>query len=171
MSFCTVLENYIEIIGCTGKELSIETGISEVGISRYRQGIRTPRYNSAQYQALIKGLTILAQKKKTAAYNEKKMKNDFESVLYTEKTDFEVFRNNLNILISTFEISISNLAKYLSYDSSYISKIRSGVRKPQELDSFISNICRYMINYYNNADDKIKLAKLINCNINNTKQN
>ena len=59
MNFHELLNHYIEIIGCTAKELSETSNISTSVLSRYRSGDRIPKYNSIQYNQLIEGLTKL----------------------------------------------------------------------------------------------------------------
>ena len=59
MSFGNKLNNYIDMIGCSAKELSEASGISTSVISRYRSGERIPKYNSKQFNQLIDGLSLL----------------------------------------------------------------------------------------------------------------
>ena len=49
MNFNDKLNEYIELIGCTNKQLSDITGIAPPIISGYRKGNRIPKYNSAQF--------------------------------------------------------------------------------------------------------------------------
>ena len=39
--------------------------------------------------------------------------------------DYDAFRENLNILIDKLNINVSNMSKYIGFDASYISKIKS----------------------------------------------
>jgi hypothetical protein len=52
---------------------------------------------------------------------------------------------------------MSDLSKFLGFDSSYVSKIKTGVRKPLNLSDFANGICKFIINNYldtNNAQLK-----------------
>ncbi len=42
MRFCEQLNEYIERLGCQGKELAEAAGLSAPSLSRYRTGERTP---------------------------------------------------------------------------------------------------------------------------------
>jgi len=53
MNFSTVLNNYIDLINCSSKELSTASGISPAAISRYRNGERIPNFESKQFNNLI----------------------------------------------------------------------------------------------------------------------
>ena len=53
MTFSEALNLFIEEIGCTSKELALESNISEALISRYRNTDKTPKYKSDKYNNLI----------------------------------------------------------------------------------------------------------------------
>ena len=163
MKFSENLNKYIDITRCSAKELSKLSGLSETVISRYRKGERVPKYKSAQLDLLILSLSKLAKDKNLVDINEESIRKDLESDFEKNDIDFEVFRENFNLIIKTLNVNVANISKYIGYDSSYLSKIRAGIRKPQNIENFVSAICRYIIaNYYNTKyNDEIK--SLINC--------
>lgn len=61
MDFKEKLNEYIEQLGCTSKELAQASGLSAATISRYRSGDRLPQWDSENYNKLIAGLSGLAQ--------------------------------------------------------------------------------------------------------------
>ena len=61
MSFKDILNEYLEKINCSSKELSNISNISESVISRYRSGERTPLKNSEQLNKLTKALFNIAK--------------------------------------------------------------------------------------------------------------
>ena len=63
MSFKDILNEYLEKINCSSKELSNVSNISESVISRYRSGERTPKENSEQINKLINAIYELANNK------------------------------------------------------------------------------------------------------------
>ena len=63
MDFKEKLNEYIEQLGCTSKELAQASGLSAATISRYRSGDRLPQWDSENYNKLIAGLSGLAQEK------------------------------------------------------------------------------------------------------------
>lgn len=164
MKFSNILNNYIDIIGCTAKELALVSGISTSVLSRYRKGDRIPKYNSTQYNQLIEGLIILV-KKYDIKVEIDTIKNDFEKCLNGYNIDINIFRDNLNILIESLDINVSDLAKYIGFDSSYISKIRKGVRTPQHLDDFSLGIVRYVVDKYNDGNYLEIISSIVMCDI------
>lgn len=155
MNFDKELNKYINIIGCTGKELSETSGIAEPIISGYRTGSRIPKYNSAQLENLIKALAKLAKNKNVKQLDEKIIRKGLEDNLDKQNIDFEIFRNNFNQLIGSLSIKTSNLAKYMGYDSSFISKVRTGNRKPLNIADFADGVCKYVTGNYLNTQHKI----------------
>ena len=63
MNFNDKLNEYIELIGCTNKQLSDITGIAPPIISGYRKGNRIPKYNSAQFKNLVNGIVTLSKER------------------------------------------------------------------------------------------------------------
>ena len=148
MVFSDRLNYYMNKIGCNAKELSLASGISTSVISRYRSGERVPKYNGKQFMQLIEGFSTLGDKKT----NINELKEDLENCLGKSNINFEVFRENLNTIIDTLDINVSDLSKYIGFDSSYLSKIRNGVRIPQHLNDFEEAVIKYIVCNY--VDDK-----------------
>lgn len=157
MEFADLLNEYIDKINCTSKELSNESGISPSLISRYRNGQRIPKYNSKQYINLIKGLSTLSN------IDKENITKDFNNLFKKENIDFNIFINNLNIIIEKLNINSSELSKYIGFDSSYISKIKNGTRKPHNIDKFIMSICKYITHKCNTESDIKILTNILKC--------
>ena len=157
MDFKSVLNDYIEKIGCTGVELAKCSSISPAVISRYRKGERIPKYKSEQFDSLVNAL-ITISKEKNIKIDESKLIYYLESTL--DKEDIDSFVNNFNVLIETLKINVADMARYIGYDASFISKIRKGIRKPQNTTDFINGVCKYIVNYYNDSESKSILATL-----------
>ncbi len=169
MKFNDLLNKYITEIGCTAKELSEVSGLSAAALSRYRTGERVP--GKEQLAMLIDGLVSLAEKN---ARSERKEPADVSEAgreireafkRYTDEADFdyEQFTANLNTLISAFDISTSELSRALSFDPSYISRIRLGQRRPSDREGFIEGICRFVVNKKYSEDTARMLAELTGC--------
>lgn len=161
MEFSTLLNNYIEKLDCTSKELSNKSGISEAVISRYRNGDRIPKYDSKQFNLLIKGLCKIASLK-NININEKMIIEDFNQIYNT--IDKDIFINNLNILIKELKINVADLSRYLGFDASYISKIRNGERNPKNINDFTNGICKYIYENYTTQNDIDIIKNIINYN-------
>lgn len=153
MSFKDELNNYIELIDISAKELASKANISSSTLCRYRNGDRVPKRNSVHLKSLISAIKNIADNK-NIKINKKDIKNNLEKYLPEENINNETFKYNLNVLIKELQINTTDLAKYIGYDSSYISKIRNGSRKPQNQIEFITKISKYIIKNYN--EDEIK---------------
>lgn len=161
MNFTEKLNEYIEKLDCSAKELSDVSHISPAVISRYRSGERIPKYPSEQFDSLVLGIETLAKNNKKGLSSSIIIEELIAS-LGIKDVDFETFRNNLNTLISTLNINVADMSRYIGYDSSYLSKIRAGTRKPQNLNDFISAISKYVANNYTSDTQYSKLTYLIN---------
>lgn len=162
MNFSDKLNNYIEIIGCTNKQLSDITGIAPPIISGYRNGNRFPKYDSEQLKKLIDGIVTLGKEKNIDSITKENVEEDLGKFLKKDDIDFELFNNNFNLLIDTFKINMSDLSKFLGFDSSFVSKIKNGIRKPLNISDFASGVCKFIINNYLDTNNE-KIKDLIKC--------
>ena len=141
MGFSDVLKLYLDKTKCTAKELSAASGISTSALSRYRSGKRIPEQE--QIEKLICGFVQLASEN-VPELNEVIIRNAFSAYTESPKHDYQTIIKNLNAAIETLEISVSGLSRALSFDSSYLSRIRTGQRKPADLDKFIIEAAGYI---------------------------
>ena len=63
MTFSEKINDYLDILGCSAKDLSDASLISPAVISRYRNGERIPKYPSEQFNALVDGICVIAKEK------------------------------------------------------------------------------------------------------------
>ena len=68
MKFNEKLNEYIDILDCTAKELSRNSGISTATISRYRNGERVPEINSDALNQLCSAIAQTAKQKQIKRY-------------------------------------------------------------------------------------------------------
>ena len=155
MKFNEVLNDYIKQLNCSAKELAEESGLSAATLSRYRAGERVP--NREQLNKIVNGIISLAQRKKIAAINAQTVQNSFEEYIEDTAFDYETLIANLNVLISTLEISASELSRSLHFDPSYLSRIRLGHRRPADHKKFVAGVCRYVVR----KKSRTAIAKLI----------
>ena len=141
MEFADVLKLYLNKTKCTAKELSAASGISASALSRYRSGKRIPEQE--QIEKLICGFVQLASEN-TPELDEAIIRNAFSAYTEKPKLDYQAIVHNLNVAIETLKISVSGLSRALSFDSSYVSRIRTGQRKPADLDKFILETAGYI---------------------------
>lgn len=162
MNFSDKLNEYIDLIGCTNKQLSDITRIAPPVISGYRKGNRIPKYDSNQFKNLVSGIVTLSKEKKIDTITKDNVKNNLGKFLKKENISFDLFNTNFNLLIETFKINLSDLAKYLGFDSSYVSKIKNGIRKPLIISDFANGVCKFIINNYLDTNNEL-IKDLIKC--------
>lgn len=170
MNFSEQLNTYIKQFECSSQELVNASGLSSAVISRYRNGERTPNIRSKQLENLANGLYKISFSKKINISKEE-IYNALICTLSDIDIDFEQLSKNLNKLITTLNISIADLSRFIGYDSSFVSKIRNGTRTPAKPKDFLESVCNFVINKYTSEDDKKAVSLLIDCplkDLNNT---
>lgn len=163
MKFNDTLNTYLESLNCSSKKLSKESGLSEPTISRYRSGERTPAKNSNQLKKLINAIFNIAKENGKNKYSLDKITSDFVSTFENDNFDYETFSNNLNTLITSLKINMNEMAKYIVFDPSHISRIRYGKSKPSNPIEFTNKICSYILFKYKSPDDLNSLIEIIGC--------
>ena len=165
MTFKDTFNKLLKELNCTSRKLSINSGISESVISRYRSGERTPKKDSTQINKLIDTLYNISHEQELK-YTKEDIKNILLSTLQEDNSfDYETLSKNLNNLIITLNININDLSKYIVFDSSHISRIRYGKTKPSDPISFSNKIANYIVLKYNDSTNIKRLSLLINNNI------
>lgn len=163
MTFDEKLNEYIAELGCTQKELAEASGLSPSVISRYRAGVRTPEADTEALERLICGIVRLAEEKGIAALTQASVSQSFSAILAENGFPYERLRQNLNALLSALSVNVSDLSHALNYDTSYISRIRNGQRRPAEPGAFASELARYIVRRYSSENDRAVLAHLLGC--------
>ena len=164
MTFCEKLNNYIEQLECSSQELANASGLSSAVISRYRNGERTPNIKSKQLENLSNGLHKISIEKKVNLPKEE-IYNALASTLSDIVIDFEQLSKNFSELVSTLNISIADLARSIGYDSSFVSRIRTGSRNPSKPKEFIESVSSFIVAKYSSPDNKKAVSILINCEL------
>ena len=160
MTFCEQLNKYIKQIGCSSKELVNASGLSTSVISRYRRGDRKPNIRGKQLEQLVDGLYKLSSSKQLNITKDE-IYNKLSSTLSDVSIDFEQLRKNFNELISILNINMAELSRSSSYDSSLLSKIRTGNTNPSKPKIFIETVCSFVVKKYKSEDNKKAVALLI----------
>ena len=68
MTFKNRLNEYLNNINCSSKELSIKSNVSESVISRYRNGDRTPKIDSKQLKDIAAAIECIIKEKNIEEY-------------------------------------------------------------------------------------------------------
>lgn len=156
MEFSELLINCCEKVGCTNVELSKASGVDASLISRLKNGSRTLSAKSETLRKICDGFLLLKKEKNLIdipddLYNKFSVLLDNNSKKETEK--FKTFSENFNYFIEQLNIPNNHLAKYFSVDPSLVSRIRSGKRKPADMDEFITIFSDYLKKYFFNDNN------------------
>lgn len=157
MKFSEKLNHYIALVHCSSKELAQASRLSESIISRYRKGNRLPSLENLK--KLGYGLSQLSLEK----YTKEEIIQDFLETLNKNEVDFQMVQENLNCLIHSLKIHAGEMAKYLNFDASYLSKIRKGERIPSNKTEFIHLVALFILKKDETNDLKKELSILMNC--------
>lgn len=160
MDFQELLNDYIELFSCTAKELADASGLTAVDISRYRTGKRTPDLSSPQLKKLAFGLAKLAQEHGKESITEEEIYNALTNALGKESLSYAITIERFNQIISLLDINISQMARVLNYDASYISRIRSKQRRPSDMHSFFHSVSVFIVRSYSDTASKELIANV-----------
>lgn len=162
MTFSEKLNEYIAALGCTGKELAARSGLSDATISRYRSGERSPSRKGNHLHKLAAGIASLSTRLESGTLSEASVFGALSETL-GDSVDFKVVTTNLNAAITFFGINISEMARFMRYDASHISRIRTGQRRPADTAAFIDGASRFIARYCADGDRFDSAAELIGC--------
>lgn len=160
MNFCEQLNDYIKQIGCSSQELVTASGLTTSVISRYRRGDRNPNIRSKQLEQLVDGLYKLSNLKELNITRDE-IYITLSNTLNDISIDFEQLNKNFNELITTLNVNMAELSRSSTYDSSLLSKIRTGNRNPAKPKDFIETVCNFIVKKYKTEDNKKAVALLI----------
>ena len=158
--FKDVLNNYLNELKISSKELSLKSNISESVISRYRSGSRVP--NEEQILKLATAIYNISIVQNIDMYTKEIITETLLNSITKDDFDYDNFSGNLNELINILKININEMSIYITFDSSHISRIRYGKAKPSDPIEFSNKICNYIVTKYS-TDSKLKLLSILNC--------
>lgn len=167
MNFNEILNQYMEQLGITAKELSDASGLAASTLSRYRLGDRVPEKDSRVFRQLCSALASIAEQKYRQGIIPKiitksQVMNHFLECRDMMDLDREQFRQKLNTLIFVLTINISDLCRYINYDTSTLFRIRNGSRKPSDPVKFAASVAEYISQGLQPFDKEV-MAELFGC--------
>ena len=152
MRFNEKLNEYINRLECTAKDLGNAAGISASTLSRYRSGERVPDMNSEIFDNLCSAIVQIANQKGICDIEKESVCEDFFQCSDFISTNKERLCQNFNALISVLNLNITKLCQYTSYDSSSISRFRNGTHSPADPHIFASSVAEYVSNEVKTLD-------------------
>lgn len=162
MDFKKLLDDYMKQLDCTAKDLAENSGLSATTISRYRSGERIPEDGSENFDRLINGIVSIAENKKIPNITVQSVSEAF-SPYVRNNVDIAHLQKNFHTLLTVVPINISDLARFLNYDPSYISRIRNGQRQPANPTEFARKISIFVTKHFQTVEQKAVISSLINC--------
>ena len=162
MDFKKLLDDYMKQLDCTAKDLAEKSGLSAATISRYRSGDRTPEDGSENFARLINGIVSIAESKGIPDISEQSVSDSF-SPYVRNSVDIAHFQKNFHTLLTVVPINISDLARFLNFDPSYISRIRNGQRQPANPAEFARNISAFVARHCQTEEQKAVISSLLHC--------
>ncbi len=162
MDFKKLLDDYMKQLDCTAKDLAENSGLSAATISRYRSGERIPEDGSENFDRLINGIVSIAENKKIPNITVQSVSDSF-SPYVRNNVDIAHLQKNFHTLLTVVPINISDLARFLNYDPSYISRIRNGQRQPANPTEFARKISIFVTKHFQTVEQKAVISSLINC--------
>lgn len=165
MKFSEKLNDYIEQLSCTGKDICNLSGISAASLSRYRNGERVPELGTKPFEDLCCALAQISAQKGELQITADSVKKAFVSCDDFVSTDKELLRKNFNTLLSALNVNLTQLCKYTNYDASAVFRIRNGSRKPGDAERFASAVASFVTRTMQTQSEIGAVAELIGCDI------
>lgn len=162
MDFKKLLDDYMKQLDCTAKDLAEKSGLSAATISRYRSGDRTQEDGSENFARLINGIVSIAESKGIPDISEQSVSDSF-SPYARNSVDIAHFQKNFHTLLTVVQINISDLARFLNFDPSYISRIRNGQRQPANPTEFARKISAFVARHCQTEEQKAVISSLLHC--------
>lgn len=150
MKFNEIFNGYLKQIGCSPKEFSDISGISQAVVSRYRSGQRTPSWKSDSFQRVVDGLCRAASKK-GIRLDAEEISENLKNAAHSEE-NVRSLAENLNTLIALLDIKASDLARSIHYEPSQLSRIRRMQRRPANSSEFAEKVASYIVSHYHTAE-------------------
>lgn len=165
MKFSEKLNDYIEQLSCTGKDICNLSGISAASFSRYRNGERVPELGTKSFEDLCCALAQISAQKGELQITADAVKKAFVSCDDFVSTDKELLRKNFNTLLSALNVNLTQLCQYTNYDASAIFRIRNGSRKPGDAERFASAVASFVTRTMQMPSEIAAVSELIGCDI------
>lgn len=154
MHFSKLLTKYCSDLSCTNTELSKKSNLNPSLLSRLKNG-QKKNISKEMLKLISDALIEIASEKKVIDFPKDISIKLEKAILDEKKQDYEnqlKLANNFNYLLTQLKIKNTHIAKYLTVDPSYISRIRTNERKPYNINSFIKKVSSYLISFYFNNE-------------------
>lgn len=157
------LNEYLEELDCTAKELGEVSGVSAATRSRYRSGSRIPDAGTEAFNSICEAIGRIAGQRGIETLTEETVRESFLRCLDMTAVDKEQLRTNFNLLATALNMNMARLCQQINYDSSTVFRFRNGSRQPAEPEKFAEAVAKYVAENYTEAAEREKLARILQC--------
>lgn len=157
------LNEYLEELDCTAKELGEVSGVSAATLSRYRSGSRIPDVGTEAFNSICEAIGRIAGQRGIETLTEETVRESFLRCLDMTAVDKEQLRTNFNLLATALNMNMARLCQQINYDSSTVFRFRTGSRQPAEPEKFAEAVAKYVAENYTEAAEREKLARILQC--------
>lgn len=161
MQFHEMLNDYLKQLNVTALELAEASGLSPAVISRYRSAERTPAPDSDTLVRLAKGVASLAEQTEDLPLSQENVLRAFRKALEYEEYSQTRLAANFDLLVNVLHLRSGEMARALSFDPSYLSRIRAGQRTPANPAAFARAVGNYTARRCRSATERTDLARLL----------
>lgn len=161
MQFHEMLNEYLRRLNVTALTLAEASELSPAVISRYRSAERTPAPHSQALTRLAQGIASLAEQKGDLGLSQESVLRDFRKALGYEECGQTRLAANLDLLVNVLHLRSGEMARALSFDPSYLSRIRMGQRTPANPAAFARAVGNYTARRCRSATERADLARLL----------
>lgn len=161
MQFHEMLNDYLKQLNVTALELAEASGLSPAVISRYRSAERTPAPDSDTLMRLAKGVASLAEQTEDLPLSQENVLRAFRKALGYEEYSQTRLAANFDLLVNVLHLRSGEMARALSFDPSYLSRIRAGQRTPANPAAFARAVGNYTARRCRSATERTDLARLL----------
>lgn len=161
MQFYEMLNEYLQRLNATALQLAEASELSPAVISRYRSAERTPAPDSDALTRLAKGIASLAEQKGELALSQESVLRTFRKALGYGEDGQTRLAANFDLLVNVLHLRSGEMARALSFDPSYLSRVRTGQRTPANPAAFARSVANYTARRCRGAAERADLARLL----------
>lgn len=159
------LNEYLEELDCTAKELGEASGLSAATLSRYRSGVRVPDTDAEAFAGICRAIAGIAGQRGIETLTEEKVRESFLCCEDMIAVDKEQLRTNFNLLSTVLNLNMNSLCQQINYGSSTVFRFRSGSRQPSEPEKFAEAVAKYVAEVCTEETEREKLAQILQCDV------
>ena len=162
MTFSDKLNEYIQLLGCTAKDLARRSGISASLLSRWRSGKVIPAPESEQLRKLAGGIAALSAEQGLPLQQEELILSSFAELLESIPEDCRQLSARLDTMLSSLALQDRQLARSIHMDPEAFTSIRGGSRSPMDPEAFSFQIASGILRCEPEDTALQQLAELMN---------